>query len=109
MRARRDLPTAPCAAFAGTLLLAATIHAQSPVAARRTSAPVTIDGVIDADEWRGAAETDAFVQRTPDLGGSAAHRTTARVLYDDRALYVAVACASSGAVEARLAQRDNIP
>lgn len=77
--------------------------------ARRTPRRVVVDGVLSPGEWDEAVETGAFVQRRPDPGATATFRATARVLYDDEALYVAVVCASRGAVEARLAQRDALP
>lgn len=54
--------------------------------ARRASGQITIDGLLREDAWSSASRTEAFVD-TMD-GTAAAPRTTARVTWDDDALYV---------------------
>lgn len=69
----------------------------------RARGPVAIDGTLDPEEWKGAARVElrSFAPRAtdeqraqqastfgPELG------TTARLLWDDAALYVAFECAS---------------
>ena len=56
----------------------------------RTTKPPAIDGKIGADEWRDAAAVSGFLQ--VGEGAVAAPNTVAYIMYDDRALYVAVRC-----------------
>ncbi len=68
-----------------------------------------IDGRIDDAAWHMAPWSDVFVQRIPQTGARAAHRTRARVLYDEWGLYVAIACETATRPAARLSHRDEIP
>jgi hypothetical protein len=52
--------------------------------------PPVIDGRLDDAAWAEAAVVTRFMQSRPDPGREAHMRTEARLLYDDRALYVAV-------------------
>ncbi|HEY6105362.1 MAG TPA: hypothetical protein VIV59_05240, partial [Anaeromyxobacteraceae bacterium] len=61
-----------------------TIHAA------RAPEPPRIDGLLDDPVWRLAEPFDAFVQIFPDEGTAPSEPTEVRVLYDDRALNVAV-------------------
>jgi hypothetical protein len=54
-------------------------------------APV-IDGKVDDAAWERAEPASGFVQQQPDEGKPATERTEVRVLYDQRALYIAVVC-----------------
>lgn len=57
----------------------------------RARGPIAIDGRVDEAEWAGAAEVGPFVQgSTGEPDGM--HRTRARLLWDDQALYVAFLC-----------------
>jgi hypothetical protein len=63
----------------------------APVAsASRRSGEVIIDGRLDEVAWQRAAIQRGFVQREPHTGRPPMFDTEFRVLYDDRALYVAV-------------------
>lgn len=57
----------------------------------RTKAPITIDGVLTEEEWGHAPETSPFreVFQPGDLQEA---RTTAKLLWDDKYLYVAFIC-----------------
>jgi hypothetical protein len=89
------------------LLVPLTLHAQSlasaampardphaaavvnAVAVRAASAP-TLDGKDDDAIWRTAPEIVAFQQFSPASGAPATFRTSVKVSYDDRYLYVLV-------------------
>lgn len=55
----------------------------------RVSTPITIDGKLDDDAWRNAPWTDAFVDIEGDRKPAPRHRTRAKMLWDDDALYIA--------------------
>jgi len=90
-----------------TLLAPITLHAQSLAAglvhsreprvgtttnavAIRASAPPTLDGKDDDPIWRTAPEITAFQQFSPSSGAAATFRTSVKVAFDDRYLYVLV-------------------
>ena len=58
--------------------------------ARRTTTAPTIDGALDDRAWEGAEPLEDFTQAEPYEGNAATERTTVRLLYDDKNLYVAV-------------------
>ncbi|WP_437296199.1 DUF5916 domain-containing protein [Sorangium sp. So ce426] len=75
--------------------------------AARAATPPVIDGRLVETEWQNAPSTDSFTQKRPFEGQKPTERTTVRVLYDDDAVYVGIACAQESApVVARLARRD---
>jgi hypothetical protein len=78
------------------------------IAAARTPQPPVVDGRLDDAVWAAAAPSDAFVQHFPDEGAPPSERTSMRVLYDDKNLYVAVDCEQLNApIVRRLARRDS--
>ncbi len=54
----------------------------------RISEPIQIDGRLDEGAWARAATASDFVQRAPFDGAPATERTVARVLMDERNVYV---------------------
>lgn len=56
----------------------------------RTDGPMLLDGRADEPVWATAPVTDEFYQFTPAEAGKARFRTSIRVAYDDRVLYVFV-------------------
>src|SRR5574341_1183960 len=62
--------------------------APQAVRAIRVPVPIVVDGVLDAPEWRGAAQVSGFVQRDPDEGVAPTESTVVFVVYDDDAVYV---------------------
>ncbi len=68
------------------------VDARAVVCPRVTKAP-TLDGVVDPEEWRGAAVLDGFT----DLRGAntAPHQTHGYLMRDDTMLYVAIVCDES--------------
>jgi len=68
-----------------------------------------LDGRLDDEAWTRATPSARFVQRSPNTGAPARHATTARVLYDDRAIYVGIQCETDARPIERLARRDVTP
>ena len=58
---------------------------------RRAKAPITIDGNIDPKEWSGASPAIEFIFPWDSQTG-AKQKTHARLLWDDKNLYVAYEC-----------------
>jgi hypothetical protein len=89
------------------------VRPSAPVARVLTAAPVphaapAIDGRLDDDAWADADVATEFVVYQPNPGAPSAQRTEARVLYDDRAIYVAMRMydTSPDSIVGRLARRD---
>ncbi|HTA19845.1 MAG TPA: DUF5916 domain-containing protein [Polyangia bacterium] len=75
--------------------------------ATRAADPPIIDGRLDEAVWKTAPATDAFTQESPFDGAPPSEHTSARVLYDDEALYVAFDCQQIHApIIERLTRRD---
>ncbi|MBK6846565.1 MAG: carbohydrate-binding family 9-like protein [Proteobacteria bacterium] len=94
-----SLPVAPSAAKGG-----AARPALPRLVARRAAGPLTLDGKLDEPSWSTAASTGAFVDTL--TGGAGEVRTTARVLWDERGLYVAFENADSD-IWTTLTKRDD--
>lgn len=60
------------------------------IAAVSAQQPIVLDGKLDDPAWKGAAEATPFVLTTGK--GPAIKQTTAYLLHDDQALYVAFEC-----------------
>ena len=92
------------------LPLAAQPAAPPTLAARAVEAgAVELDGRLDEPAWDAAETATGFVQLRPTAGAAASEPTTARVLYDGRALYVGMrmADAQPERIDARLGRRDD--
>lgn len=94
-----SLPVAAASAMGG-----AARPALARVVARRAAGPLTIDGKLDEPSWSTAASTGPFVDTMS--GGAGEVRTAARVLWDDRGLYVAFESADSD-IWTTLTKRDD--
>ncbi len=66
----------------------------------------TIDGMVDADEWRGAAVAGDFIQYEPRHGRPSETRTDVLVLYDSAFFYVAFRVWDPEPPAAQLTRRD---
>ena len=62
------------------------------VTAIRTTAAITIDGVLDEEVWQRAVPAADFVQADPLEGQPATEVTEVRIAYDDNFLYLAAFC-----------------
>jgi hypothetical protein len=88
------------------VLPALLLFAQVAAAARAPSPP-KIDGVLDDPAWEAAPVQDAFTQKFPNERAAPTGKTSFRVLYDDDALYIGIACEQPDApIVARLTRRD---
>jgi hypothetical protein len=67
-----------------------SLLAAAPAAGQSVASAARIEGELDEAAWGRAEPITAFVQREPADGAPPTHRTEARVLYDDTAIYVAV-------------------
>jgi hypothetical protein len=78
------------------------------IQAARTPRPPVVDGRLDEPEWALAPADDRFTQDFPSSGARPSMRTSVRVLYDDRALYVGVTAYDPRpeSILARLSRRD---
>ncbi|HEU4406443.1 MAG TPA: DUF5916 domain-containing protein [Polyangiaceae bacterium] len=100
-RGRRARALAALAALASPLAWAGAARAQqSPtfpppadppaIKAERAAGPVQLDGRLDEGDWARARPTAPFVQSNPAQGQPSSEATEARVLFDERYLYVGV-------------------
>ncbi len=62
---------------------------QKAIDAKRISAEIIIDGLIDEASWSDAPIATDFTTLSPVPGNKPAQKTTVRVLYDDEAIYIA--------------------
>ncbi|HVY63400.1 MAG TPA: DUF5916 domain-containing protein [Gammaproteobacteria bacterium] len=84
------------AGVAGTAMAQAPVSSQAPlkdpgqktVRIVRTAVKPTIDGVVNKDEWAGAARVDDLYQVNPVEYAPASERSEIYLYYDDDALYV---------------------
>ena len=75
-------------------------------AARRTGAPIVVDGLMDEPAWQAAPLEDNFTQVFPDEGRPASVHTAFRVLWDDEYLYFGAICDDPEPPTATLSRRD---
>ncbi len=98
------------AAFVAAGALCATIAGAQTlrVEARRTAAPVVVDGALDEPAWRDAAPVSGFWKMRPVDDQAASESTQVRVLFDDQYLYLGFRAgeAHAGTVRGSLAPRD---
>lgn len=79
----------------------------APVAqAIRTTAPITIDGILDEEVWMTPPAITDFTQTVPNEGQPVTERTEVRFLYDDDNIYVGAWLWDEGQILTRLARRD---
>jgi hypothetical protein len=72
--------------------LAVSIQAQDSTKiahAVRISQPPKIDGVLDDVTWREAEAVSGFEMSRPTEGGKPTQKTEVKILYDNRAIYIA--------------------
>lgn len=85
--AQTSLAVPPDSVGAAAAVAAARARTATAVRAER---PPTLDGRDDDPVWRAAQVVDGFREWDPVEDGAPRYRTTARIAYDDRALYVFV-------------------
>lgn len=92
----------------GLAFLGFTSRARATVVTATPGTP-TVDGRLDDPVWLAAPWTEDFLQRSPETGAAATHRTRARVLYDAQNLYIALECTTTARPAVRLSRRDATP
>ncbi len=105
---RRSLPTAlSLLVFSSAIGRAADDDARH-MQAVRVQAPIRIDGDLSDPAWAAASPQTGFTQRFPHTGQPASFATRVRVVYDDRALYVAAELddPEPDRINARVTRRD---
>lgn len=82
---------------------------KSYTASRVNPRPPVIDGKLDDHVWEGPGWEGGFVQNRPYEGREPSQNTEFKILYDDRAIYVAVRAWDSrpAEIERRISRRDN--
>ena len=65
------------------------------IKAIRSTAPIRIDGVLDEADWEHAIPITNFFRMEPRQGGEFKYKTSVRVLFDDKNLYVGAFCEDS--------------
>jgi hypothetical protein len=112
------------AGFSGCLFLSAVVSGAATKYSSQPAAPVkktyvaahvnphapAIDGKLDEVVWAKAAWEEGFVQSEPYEGRDPSEKTSFKVLYDDKALYVAVRAHDTQAerIERRMCRRDQM-
>jgi hypothetical protein len=57
-----------------------------------TDTPPVLDGIVDPEEWRNAAEAGDFIQFVPNRGMPASVETRVKILYDHEYIYFGFMC-----------------
>jgi hypothetical protein len=107
---RRAVALLAVTLFAATAALAAAQPSASTSFRMRAvtlGASPVIDGIVNDNEWQGAAMATDFIQFQPQRGAPASVRTVALVARDASFIYVAFRCWDDQPLTARLSQRDS--
>jgi len=87
-------------------------RSDTPIArAQRTTGTIHIDGRLDEPDWAQAPAIGPLTQREPVEGRDATEPTDVRILFDEQAIYVGIACAEShpgGIVSTQLTRDANL-
>lgn len=75
--------------------------------ATRTTAVLTVDGILDEAVWSQAGIIADFMQQEPEVNTPSTQRTEVRVVIGGDAFYFGIRCADAKPVTARERRRDN--
>jgi hypothetical protein len=81
--------------FTGILLFCGLIYSQTEkyeLAAIKINIPPVIDGILDEEVWQQAPAVSDFIQFEPDKGEPASLKTVAKILYDNKCIYIGFLC-----------------
>lgn len=80
------------------------------LAAVRTADPIRLDGELSEAAWQTATPATDFIENRPTPGRPERHRTEARLLYDDAAIYVGAVLhdVAPDSILRELSARDNL-
>ncbi len=85
----------------------AIVLAVVAIAPMRVTTSPHLDGRLDDAAWASAVEFSAFIQKNPDAGGPGSEPTSLRIVYDDQALWIGIACTQQHSrIVRRLTRRD---
>ncbi len=95
------------------VLLGSSLYAQTnqrSINATRITEAIKIDGVLDEAQWINAKESIGFTQNEPKYGEACSFNNTVKILYDDKALYVAAFMEDTEpeGIVMNLTQRDDV-
>ena len=84
--------------------------AMSTLNATRISSEIKIDGALNDPAWNIAPTISDFIQFEPKPGRAPSHQTEIKVLYDDKAIYIAATMldAAPDSINVQLSERDQI-
>jgi len=99
----------PIVLFSALSLFATEIPKRIHHAQPLQSSTPAIDGRLDDACWQGEGWTGDFIQQQPNEGQPGREKTTFKILYDERYVYVAIHCddRSPKEMEVRFSRRDN--
>lgn len=92
------------------LLFCSKVFAQKIINPIKTDQVVTIDGVLDEQDWQKSPVSNGFITIRPEPGLNAAHDTDVKIMYDDHALYVSAFMhdSSRDSIMTQLTERDDL-
>jgi hypothetical protein len=93
------------------LLLLSGAAAAGTMRAARTAERIAVDGALDEPAWQQAPEFSSFVESWPHEGSVPTQKTSVRVLYDDKNVYVGIVCFDTEPekIVRTLGRRDSTP
>ncbi|MCC7418219.1 MAG: carbohydrate binding family 9 domain-containing protein [Acidobacteria bacterium] len=86
------IASAPAPGAAGQRSPAAAQEARLVATAAQVDTPPAIDGDLGDRAWQAATPLTGFTQAEPEEGAPASEPTEVRIVFDDEAVYVGVAC-----------------
>ncbi|MDG1483616.1 MAG: DUF5916 domain-containing protein [Myxococcota bacterium] len=91
------------------LLITQAAWAEGSIPVLRTDNPVTIDGLLDEEDWKRATPVTEFNRYIPTPGPPSDEHIEARFLQDDTHLYISISVrGTSTPPRARISPRENI-
>lgn len=86
-----------------------SLAVKKKIEAYRISGSISVDGKLDEAEWANAKEATDFIQHEPYNGAAPSEKTSVKVLFDDKAIYIGARMYDSNPskIYKELGQRDN--
>ncbi len=101
-----------CLAFSASTLVIGqeSVSDFKHISAFRTNSNIEVDAVFDEKDWQNAPSASDFIQNEPNPGVSASQKTSVKILYDDKAIYVAATLfdESPDSILRQLSERDEM-
>ncbi len=80
--------------------------AQRSIEAFRLNSAITIDGIHEADKWKGASSASGFFQMAPVPGEASSQKTVSYIGFDSACIYISVLLYQETEVMAKVMNRD---